>query len=122
MTGGGPHEFPHEFGVIIGGGPDIIDIRSPKDLPTTPPQGDARFMQRELRAILELGVHRQPWWFQRFYMIRLWWHRPKYHALAVRAFRAGKKYRRGGHGATGTMKLRMHSYSVLIRIDLRQRR
>ena len=87
----------YEFAVWVNGGANEVGIRSPSVLPACSPRHDSYFMNCELRAIMEIGEHGHPWWFQNFYMIRLWWYRAEYHALAVQAFRAGKLKRNAGN-------------------------
>ena len=82
----------YEFSFILTN-KDVVSIRNPRYLPQCEPGQDSYFLEREMRAFYEIGQIGAPWWFQNFYLIRLWWHRPKHHALAVKSFRAGKAVR-----------------------------
>ena len=79
-----------EFHVKVGGAFETIGMRNPKDIPNDIPGNDAYFMDRELKGIYEIGAQGYRWWYKNFYLIRLWWHRPKHHALAVPALLAGE--------------------------------
>ena len=79
----------YEFSFVLNN-KDIVAMRNPKAIPKCDPGQDPYFLEREMRALYEIGEINCPWWFNNFYMVRLWWHRPKHHALAAKSFRAGK--------------------------------